>query len=42
MQWLDHASCACAVDWSGRYCGTVTVDNIRLIQPVSAGNLVRF
>ena len=41
MKWLDHAGYACAAGWSGRYCVTANVGNIRFISPILVGNVVR-
>ncbi|MEU3275651.1 acyl-CoA thioesterase [Streptomyces antibioticus] len=40
MKWIDAAAYACAAGWSGRYCVTVSVGNIRFRQPVLVGHLV--
>jgi 4-hydroxybenzoyl-CoA thioesterase len=40
MEWIDKAGYACAVGWSGRYCVTVYVGNVRFTRPVAIGDLV--
>ncbi|VVE34190.1 acyl-CoA hydrolase [Pandoraea cepalis] len=40
MKWIDEVAYACAVTWSGRYCVTVSVGNIRFRRPILVGNLV--
>ena len=40
MEWIDKAGYACAVGWSGRYCVTVYVGNVRFTRPVAVGDLV--
>jgi acyl-CoA hydrolase len=40
MEWIDRAGYACAVGWSGRYCVTVYVGNVRFTRPVAIGDLV--
>lgn len=40
MKWIDQASYACAVAWSGRYCVTVYVGGIRFFRPIFIGNMV--
>ena len=40
MEWIDRAGYACAVGWSGRYCVTVYVGNVRVTRPVAIGDLV--
>jgi acyl-CoA hydrolase len=40
MKWIDETGYACAAMWSGRYCVTVSVGNIRFRHPIQVGNLV--
>ncbi|OXC75279.1 Acyl-CoA hydrolase [Caballeronia sordidicola] len=40
MKWMDETAYACAAVWSGRYCVTVSVGNIRFRRPILVGNLV--
>lgn len=40
MKWIDQASYACAAQWSGRYCVTVSANAIRFIRPILVGQLV--
>ncbi|MEP6650720.1 MAG: hotdog domain-containing protein [Lapillicoccus sp.] len=40
LEWIDKAGYACAVGWSGRYCVTAYVGNVRFTRPVAVGDLV--
>jgi acyl-CoA hydrolase len=40
LEWIDKAAYAIATQWSGRYCVTAHVGNIRLDRPISVGELV--
>jgi acyl-CoA hydrolase len=40
LEWIDKAAYACAVGWSGRYCVTAYVGNVRFSRPVHIGDLV--
>lgn len=40
LEWVDKAGYACAAAWSGRYCVTAYVGNIRFSRPITAGQLV--
>jgi len=40
LEWIDKAGYACAVGWSGRYCVTVYVGDVRFTRPVQSGELV--
>jgi acyl-CoA hydrolase len=40
LEWIDKAGYACAVGWSGRYCVTAYVGNVKFSQPVGVGHLV--
>ena len=37
MKWIDETGYACAAMWSGRYCVTVSVGNIRFRRPILVG-----
>jgi acyl-CoA hydrolase len=40
MEWIDKAGYACAVGWSGAYCVTAYVGNVRHRRPIRPGSLV--
>ncbi|QKJ18123.1 acyl-CoA thioesterase [Microbacterium hominis] len=40
MEWIDQAGYACAVGWSGSYCVTAYVGNVRHASPIAPGSLV--
>lgn len=40
LQWIDNAGYAAAVGWSGTYCVTAYVGNVRFTRPVEVGQLV--
>ncbi|MEO8813651.1 MAG: acyl-CoA thioesterase [Mycobacterium sp.] len=40
LEWIDKAGYACAAEWSGRYCVTAFIGDIRFVEPISAGELV--
>lgn len=40
LEWIDKAGYACAVGWSGSYCVTAYVGNVRFARPVRVGHLV--
>jgi acyl-CoA hydrolase len=40
LEWIDKAGYACAVGWSGAYCVTAYVGNVRFRRPVPVGHLV--
>lgn len=40
LNWIDKAAYACAAAWSGGYCVTAYVGNVRFSRHVSAGDLV--
>jgi acyl-CoA hydrolase len=40
MKWIDETAFACAALWSGCYCVTVSVGNIRFRRPILVGYLV--
>lgn len=40
MEWIDKAGYAEAVAWSGRYCVTAYVGNVRFSHPVHVGDMV--
>ena len=40
LEWIDKSAYACAAGWSGRYCVTAYVGNIRFTKPVAVGHIV--
>ena len=40
MKWIDQAAYTCAASWSGHYCVTVYVGDIRFLCPISIGDVV--
>jgi acyl-CoA hydrolase len=40
MKWMDQAGYACAAQWSGCYCVTVSVGSIRFLQPILVGQMI--
>lgn len=40
LEWIDKAGYACAVGWSGSYCVTAYVGDIRFNTPIRPGNLI--
>jgi acyl-CoA hydrolase len=40
LEWIDRAGYACAVGWSGSYCVTAYIGNVRFTRPVQIGQLV--
>ncbi len=40
LDWVDKAGYACASEWSGRYCVTAFVGDIRFAKPITVGELV--
>ena len=40
LEWIDKAGYACAVAWSGHYCVTAYVGNVRFTRPIQIGDLV--
>ena len=40
LEWIDKAGYAAATRWSGRYCVTAYVGNVRFTRPVEVGHLV--
>ncbi|MDV7241359.1 MULTISPECIES: acyl-CoA thioesterase [Rhodococcus] len=40
LEWIDKAAYACAVGWSGGYCVTAYVGNIRFTRSIESGHLV--
>jgi acyl-CoA hydrolase len=40
LEWIDKAGYACAVGWSGQYCVTAFVGNIRFARPIAIGQIV--
>lgn len=40
LEWVDKAGYACASEWSGRYCVTAFIGDIRFARPIAVGELV--
>src|SRR5699024_7717542 len=40
LEWVDKAGYACASRWSGRYCVTAFIGDIRFARPIAVGELV--
>lgn len=40
LEWVDTAGYACAAQWSGRYCVTAFIGDIRFTRPIAVGELV--
>ncbi|MGH8278205.1 MAG: acyl-CoA thioesterase [Gammaproteobacteria bacterium] len=40
MKWIDQAAYTCAASWSGHYCVTVYVGDIRFLSPIAIGDVV--
>jgi 4-hydroxybenzoyl-CoA thioesterase len=40
MEWIDKAGYACAVGWSGAYCVTAYVGNVRHRRPIPPGSII--
>lgn len=40
MKWMDQAGYACAAQYSGKYCVTVSIGAIRFLRPILVGQLV--
>jgi acyl-CoA hydrolase len=40
MEWIDKAGYACVVGWSGAYCVTAYVGNVRHRRPIPPGSLI--
>lgn len=40
LEWVDKAGYACAAQWSGRYCVTAFLGDIRFNRPIAVGELV--
>lgn len=40
LEWIDKAAYACAVGWSGSYCVTAYVGNIKFTRSIESGHLV--
>src|SRR5574337_334642 len=40
LEWVDKAGYACASQWSGRYCVTAFIGDIRFAEPIAVGELV--
>ncbi|MBS9533306.1 acyl-CoA thioesterase [Mycobacterium sp. M1] len=40
LEWVDKAGYACASEWSGRYCVTAFIGDIKFARPITVGELV--
>lgn len=40
LEWIDKAAYACAANWSGTYCVTVYVGDVRFTRPIPVGDMV--
>ncbi|WP_297592981.1 hotdog domain-containing protein [Mycobacterium sp.] len=40
LEWVDKAGYACASEWSGKYCVTAFIGDIRFAKPIAVGELV--
>ena len=40
LEWVDKAGYACASEWSGRYCVTAFIGDIKFTRPIAVGELV--
>jgi len=40
LEWIDKATYACAVGWSGGYCVTAYVGNVNFARPIHSGDVV--
>lgn len=40
LEWIDKAAYACAANWSGTYCVTVYVGDVRFTRPMPVGDMV--
>jgi acyl-CoA hydrolase len=40
LEWIDKAAYACATNWSGTYCVTAYVGDVRFSRPIPVGDLV--
>lgn len=40
MKWIDNAGYVCASGWSGNYCVTVYLGDLRFLSPIQIGDLV--
>jgi 4-hydroxybenzoyl-CoA thioesterase len=40
LEWIDKAAYACAANWSGTYCVTAYVGDVRFARPVPVGDVV--
>lgn len=40
MKWIDQAAYTCAASWSGHYCVTVYVGEMRFVSPIAIGDVV--
>lgn len=40
LEWIDKAAYACAANWSGTYCVTAYVGDVRFTRPIPVGDIV--
>ena len=40
LEWIDKAAYACAANWSGAYCVTAYVGDVRFARPVPVGDMI--
>jgi acyl-CoA hydrolase len=40
LEWIDKAAYACATNWSGTYCVTAYVGDVRFSRPIPVGDLI--
>jgi acyl-CoA hydrolase len=40
LEWIDKAAYACAANWSGTYCVTAYVGDVRFARPIPVGDIV--
>jgi 4-hydroxybenzoyl-CoA thioesterase len=40
LEWIDKAAYACAAGWSGTYCVTAYVGDVRFARPIAVGDLI--
>lgn len=40
LEWIDKAAYACAANWSGTYCVTAYVGDVRFARPIAVGDIV--
>jgi acyl-CoA hydrolase len=40
LEWIDKAAYACAANWSGTYCVTAYVGDVRFARPIAVGDII--